>query len=49
MFTIFKKRAKEVWGREITVKFASVQEYFDDVKSLDLKFPTYRGDFIPYV
>ena len=39
----------EVWGVPLTFKFASVQEYFDDVKQLNLKFPVYWGDFIPYI
>jgi SPX domain protein involved in polyphosphate accumulation len=39
----------EVWNRNITFKFATVQEYFDEVKALDIKFPFFHGDFMPYI
>jgi hypothetical protein len=41
--------SKEVYGNQVITKFATVDEYFRDVKALDLEFPRYDSDFLPYV
>ena len=33
----------------MTFKFASVDDYFDSIKELDLTYPQYNGDFLPYI
>ncbi len=30
------------------MKWATIDEYFDDIKALNLSFPYYRGDFLPF-
>lgn len=49
LIKVFQSHSREVWNRDVIIKFATVQEYFDDVKALGLSFPTYAGDFIPYI
>lgn len=39
----------EEWNWNVTFKFATVQEYFDDLKTLNLSYPVYHGDFMPYI
>jgi len=33
----------------MVAKYATVDEYFRDLQSLNLTYPTYDGDFLPYV
>lgn len=49
LMRLFSEHSMEVWNREITWKFATVQEYFDDVKALNNSYPFYHGDFMPYI
>jgi len=46
---IFSNHSEEVWNWKVTFKFSTVQEYFDDVKALNLQFPQFHGDFMPYI
>ena len=42
----------EVTGKKINIFYSTVNEYFDAVKNFDngnIKFPVYKGDFMPYV
>ena len=49
---ILNKHFKEVIGKDINIKYSTVNEYFDDIKSFNngtIEFPVYKGDFLPYV
>jgi hypothetical protein len=41
--------SKELFGKQVITKFATVEEYFENLKGLDLKFPSYHSDFLPLV
>ena len=47
--SLISERSLEILGREINFKFASVEEYFEDVKNLDLEFAEFHGDTLPYI
>ncbi|CAI2371631.1 unnamed protein product [Moneuplotes crassus] len=47
-----KEHFEEVTGKKINIFYSTVNEYFDAVKNFnngDIEFPTYKGDFLPYV
>mmetsp|Transcript_36820 Transcript_36820/g.42340 ORF Transcript_36820/g.42340 Transcript_36820/m.42340 type:complete len:258 (+) Transcript_36820:704-1477(+) len=46
---MLKTHFKQVIGKDINVHYSTVNEYFDDVKNLNVHFPVYQGDFLPYI
>lgn len=49
---VVRVHAKAVIGKEIKIKYSTVNEYFDAVKNFnngEISFPKYKGDFMPYV
>jgi hypothetical protein len=41
--------SKEVLRRQVIAKFATVEEYFEDVRALNLTYPTFKSDLIPLI
>jgi len=39
----------ELFGIQINAGFSTVNEYFDSLKSDEIEFHEYVGDFIPYI
>ncbi|CAI2374653.1 unnamed protein product [Moneuplotes crassus] len=49
---VVKEHFQEVTGKKINIFYSTFNEYFDAVKNFnngDIKFPVYKGDFLPYV
>ena len=49
---VLNNHFKEVIGKDINIKYSTVNEYFDAVKNFNngtIEFPVYKGDFLPYV
>lgn len=52
LMEIFQKHSQEVLGKKLNMKYSTVNEYYDEVKNFNngnIKFPVYKGDFLPYV
>ena len=43
------QRSKSVFGVQVNAKIATAKEYFDDLKQVDIEFPTYNSDFSPMI
>jgi len=46
---LMKKNWRRVYGRDINYRFATAEEYYNDVHKLNATFPVYNGDFIPFL
>jgi len=46
---LLNERSEKLFGIKINAFYSSVNDYFDHLKTLNLKFHTYVGDFVPYV
>ena len=49
---VLEEHFEEVIGKKVIIKYSTVNEYFDAVKSFNdgnIKFPIYKSDFLPYI
>jgi len=46
---LLEEKSEYLFGIKINAFYSTVDSYFDHLKNLEIKFPQYNGDFVPYI